>query len=95
MITALITSIICLIVLSSSTGAFFIGRYISSIQQRNELLETTHDSALKHIEELERHLEELQQENDFIRKEAQSQDKRVSAHRGWNPADPLNSSERQ
>jgi F0F1-type ATP synthase membrane subunit b/b' len=92
MITTLISAFIAL---SIAVGSFYWGRHISSIQQRNKLLETTHDSALKHIEELERHLEELQQENEFIRKEAQSQDKRVSAHRGWNPADPLNSSERQ
>lgn len=84
-----------LIILIVAVGSFYWGRHISSIQQRNELLETTHNEALKHIEEMEKHLEELAQENEFIRKEAQSQGQRVSTPRAWNPSDPLNSQARQ
>lgn len=84
-----------LIILIVAVGSFYWGRHISSIQQRNELLETTHSEALKHIDEMEKHLEELAQENEFIRKEAQWQGQRVSTPRAWNPSDPLNSQARQ
>lgn len=83
-----------MIAFAIGVGSFYWGRHISSIQQRNELLETTHSEALKHIEEMEKHLEELAQENEFIRKEAQSQGQRVSTPRAWNPSNPLNSGER-
>lgn len=77
-----------------AVGSFYWGRHISSIQQRNELLETTHGEALRHIDEIEKHLEELAQENEFIRQEAQSQGQRVSTPRAWDPSDPLNSGTR-
>lgn len=83
-----------IIAFAIGVGSFYWGRHISSIQQRNELLETTHSEALKHIDEIEKHLEELSQENEFIRQEAQSQGQRVSTPRAWNPSDPLNSGTR-
>lgn len=91
MITTLLST---LLALGIAVGSFYWGRHISSIQQRNELLETTHNEALKHIDEIEKHLEELSQENEFIRQEAQSQGQRVSTPRAWNPSDPLNSGTR-
>jgi F0F1-type ATP synthase membrane subunit b/b' len=84
-----------LIALGIATGSFYWGRHISSIEQRNELLESTHSEALKHIDDIEKYLEELQQENEFMRKEAQTQGQRVNTPRTWNPADPLNSQARQ
>lgn len=91
--TALITSIICLIVLGAATGSFFVGKYISSIQQRNELLETNHVDMLKHIEEQDEVIRELQSENEMMRKE-QSDARPTTPFQAWNPGDPLNSSSR-
>lgn len=85
--------LIILLALPIAVGSFYWGRHIASIEQRNGLLETTHSEALKHIEELEKHIEELSQENEYMRKEAQ--EPRASVQRNWNPADPLNSKERQ
>lgn len=93
MTTSLITSIICLIVLGSSAGAYFIGRHISSIQQRNDLLETTYAKAEKHIEELEDLVQELAQENEHIKRE-QASTRPTTPMNSWDPSDPLNSQAR-
>lgn len=84
-----------LVILIVAVGSFYWGRHISSIEQRNELIETTHAEALKHIDDLESHLEEIKQEYEIMHQEMKDRGERIATPRAWNPADPLNSSPRQ
>lgn len=87
--------ILCVLsALAIAAGAFYWGRHIASVELTHKRLEEDYNKAIEHIQTVEEALEEVSRENEYMHKEMTSQGSKVSAPRKWNPADPLNSSER-
>lgn len=94
MMITLITLLCVLLSLGIFAGAFYMAKYVVSLQHRIHVLEDSYSAATDHIAKQEEHIVTLQQELDFIRREEDQRSHRERP-RTWNPADPLNTGTRQ
>lgn len=93
-LTALITFICLLIALALFAGAFYLAKYVVSLQHRVNILEDSYKAAAEYIKQQEEMVITLKQELDFIRRTEEEQSNRGQRPRAWNPGDPLNSGSR-
>lgn len=93
--TVLISFICIAIALAIFAGAFYLAKYVVSLQHRIHVLEDSYTQATEHIAEQDKQIVLLQQEIDHMRREEMYTADRGARPRAWNPNDPLNSSIRQ
>jgi predicted PurR-regulated permease PerM len=94
MITTLITFICILIALALFAGAFYLAKYVISLQHRVNVLEDTYTAAEQHIQKQEEVIAQLTQQIDMMERENVLASKRVDKPRAWKPRDIMNVGER-
>lgn len=96
MTTAVLTFICILIALALFAGAFYLAKYVVSLQHRVVVLEDSYKQATEHIEKQDEALAAYQQQIDYMeRNEAIQKQAQDRPQRGWNPSDPLHGGTRQ
>lgn len=90
----LITLVCILIASALFAGAFYLSKYVVSLQHRVHVLEDSYKEATEHIAEQDRTILQLQQELDFVRRDEEMRATQNVRQRTWNPGDPLNSGNR-
>lgn len=90
MITALIIFICIFIALALFAGAFYMAKYVVTIQHRVNVLEDSFKEAEEHIIEQEKQIVMYQQEMDFMRRDAEQQQLRDNRTRPWDPDNLMN-----
>lgn len=90
----LITFICLLIALALFAGAFYLAKYVVSLQHRVNVLEDSYKAAEDHIQKQEEVIIQLQQELDILRREETMHKSRSDRPRAWDPSNPLNTMER-
>lgn len=89
--TYLITFICLLIALALFAGAFYLAKYVVSLQHRVAVVEDSYAQATEHIQKQEEVIVQLQQQIEYMeRSEAMATQKEARPSRAWNPTDPLN-----
>jgi hypothetical protein len=84
-------SLICIaIALAIFAGAFYLAKYVVSLQHRIHVLEDSYTQATEHIKEQEKQIILQQQEIEHMRMEEQLASQRGVRQRSWNPDNPLN-----
>lgn len=94
-LTILLTLICIVLALAIFAGAFYLAKYVVSIQHRVAVLEDSYKEATEYIEEKEKQIIQLQQELDFVRRDVVMAEQRNHRFRAWDPSDPLNAGERE
>lgn len=93
--TILISLLCVLLSLVILCGGFWLAKYVVEKQYRVNVLEDSYREALEHIAALEREVTGLTQQVEHMQYEANLQEQRNAAPRGWNPKDMLNTTSRQ
>jgi len=88
-----LTITLCLtLTLAITAGAFYWGKFIGTTLKTSSDNQTRIDLAVKQIEEMSEHIEQLNYQLDNNNRE-RTADRPVKT--GWDPGDPLNSHERR
>lgn len=90
----LITFICIIIALALFAGAFYLAKYVISIQHRVNVLEDTYTAATEHISKQDEYISQLNQQIEMMERENQLASNRVDRPRAWNPRDIMNVGER-
>ena len=92
--TYLIVLICFLIASLLFAGAFYLAKYVVTLQHRCHVLEDSYTQATEHISKQEETIAQMQSHIDHLERENHLFSTREERPRSWNPSDPLNSRER-